>query len=58
MRIKAYLDFLIELKYSPPAWASLVAGGFVLVTLTLSIYLLLEHLSAYKNPEVDIYMCP
>ncbi|GFS44808.1 organic solute transporter ostalpha protein [Actinidia rufa] len=54
MKIKAsdYLN-LEELvsSYSPPSWATLLASAFVALTLTLSIYLLFEHLSAYKNPE-------
>ncbi|XP_062086648.1 protein LAZ1 isoform X1 [Humulus lupulus] len=56
MRITAGLNLFIELGYSPPTWASLVAGGFVLVTLTLSLYLLFEHLSAYKNPEEQKFL--
>ncbi|KAL6652224.1 hypothetical protein ACP70R_011149 [Stipagrostis hirtigluma subsp. patula] len=38
-------------KYSAPTWASLIAGFFVLLSLSLSMYLILEHLSAYNNPE-------
>ncbi|KAF5449060.1 hypothetical protein F2P56_029547 [Juglans regia] len=44
------------LGYVAPTWASLVAGSFVLVTLVLSIYLLFEHLSAYKNPEEQKFL--
>lgn len=57
MKITSYLDIFIKLGYTPPAWASLTAGALVLVTLTLSVYLLLEHLSAYKNPEVVLCCC-
>ncbi|KAL7204717.1 hypothetical protein ACSBR2_017762 [Camellia fascicularis] len=47
-----YLNLVeVALSYSTPSWATLVAGTFVVVTLTLSIYLLFEHLSAYKNTE-------
>lgn len=50
--ISAYLDLIARLTYSPPTWATAVAGVFVLITLVLSLYLLFEHLAAYKNPEV------
>ncbi|GMN50086.1 hypothetical protein TIFTF001_019251 [Ficus carica] len=56
MGIIEYLDLFTKLEYSPPVWASLAAGGFVFVTLTLSLYLLLEHLSAYKNPEEQKFL--
>uniref|UniRef100_A0A5B6ZI85 Uncharacterized protein n=1 Tax=Davidia involucrata TaxID=16924 RepID=A0A5B6ZI85_DAVIN len=55
MKITAYLN-LATVTYSPPTWASLVAGVLVLLTLTLSIYLLFEHLSAYKNPEEQKFL--
>ncbi|XP_041012109.1 protein LAZ1-like isoform X3 [Juglans microcarpa x Juglans regia] len=51
MKTTSYL-----LGYVAPTWASLVAGSFVLVTLVLSIYLLFEHLSAYKNPEEQKFL--
>lgn len=54
MKISPFFDLTSQLAYTPPAWASLVCGILVLITLTLSIYLLFEHLSAYKNPEVFI----
>lgn len=47
------INWLSEDGYSTPIWAVLIAGTFVVVTLTLSIYLMFEHLSAYKNPEVQ-----
>lgn len=47
------INWLSEDGYSTPIWAVLIAGSFVVVTLTLSIYLMFEHLSAYKNPEVQ-----
>ncbi|XP_018624541.1 protein LAZ1 isoform X2 [Nicotiana tabacum] len=43
-------------NYSPPVWATLLAGVFVVVSLTLSMYLLFEHLSAYKNPEEQKFL--
>ncbi|XAR52396.1 hypothetical protein NMG60_11020468 [Bertholletia excelsa] len=49
---------LLELasSYKTPSWATLTAGAFVVVTLTLSFYLLFEHLSAYKNPEEQKFL--
>lgn len=46
-----YLNW-VSSGYSTPIWAVLIAGFFVVLSLTLSVYLLFEHLSAYKNPEV------
>ncbi|XWS40278.1 hypothetical protein CRYUN_Cryun18bG0127100 [Craigia yunnanensis] len=46
MKITDYL-----LGYSPPIWATLIAGVLLVVTLSLSMYLIFEHLSSYKNPE-------
>ncbi|KAJ8527834.1 hypothetical protein K7X08_015285 [Anisodus acutangulus] len=43
-------------SYSTPIWATLVAGFFVILTLTLSMYLLFEHLSVYKNPEEQKFL--
>ena len=43
---------LVLRSYSLPVWATIISGLFVAVSLSLSIYLLLNHLSAYKNPEV------
>lgn len=52
-----YYNFLNRLssEYSTPIWAVLIAGFFIVVSLTLSVYLLFEHLSAYKNPEVNFW---
>ncbi|PIN13970.1 hypothetical protein CDL12_13412 [Handroanthus impetiginosus] len=50
-----YLNSLCG-AYSTPIWAVLIAGFSVVVTLTLSVYLLLEHLSAYKNPEEQKFL--
>lgn len=44
------------LKSSAPTWPYLLAGVFVFISLTLSIYLLFEHLSAYKNPEEQKFL--
>ncbi|KAG8497781.1 hypothetical protein CXB51_007236 [Gossypium anomalum] len=46
MKIADYL-----LSYSPPLWATFIAGLLLVITLTLSIYLIFEHLASYKNPE-------
>ncbi|KAJ6802223.1 protein LAZ1 isoform X1 [Iris pallida] len=46
--------FLVS--YSPPTWATAIAGVFVAVSLSLSTYLLLQHLSAYKNPEEQKFL--
>lgn len=42
-------------SYPAPLWATAIAGFFVLLSLSLSMYLIFEHLSAYKNPEVLIF---
>jgi hypothetical protein len=46
----------MELVYSPPVWATIIAAAFLLTTITLSVYLLFEHLSAYKNPEEQKFL--
>lgn len=51
-----FVNLVVALKFSPPTWPSLVAGVFVFISLTLSIYLLFEHLSAYKNPEEQKFL--
>lgn len=55
MKMTTYLNLINLLSYTAPIWATVVAGFLVIVTLVLSIYLLFEHLSAYKNPEVLLY---
>ncbi|KAK8625274.1 hypothetical protein V6N13_090149 [Hibiscus sabdariffa] len=47
-------DYL--LGYSPPVWATLIAGVFLVITLSLSMYLIFEHLSSYKNPEEQKFL--
>ncbi|RVX12398.1 Protein LAZ1 [Vitis vinifera] len=54
MKLTGFLD-INPLGSSTPTWASLVAGVFVLISLSLSMYLLFEHLSSYKNPEVLLH---
>ncbi|KAF8083094.1 hypothetical protein N665_0792s0022 [Sinapis alba] len=44
------------LTYSAPAWASLMAGAFLILTLSLSMYLVFDHLSTYKNPEEQMFL--
>lgn len=44
------------MTYTPPTWATLAAAAFVILTLILSLYLLFEHLSAYKNPEEQKFL--
>ncbi|CAB4290997.1 unnamed protein product [Prunus armeniaca] len=56
MKITPFIDLITQLAYTPPTWASLVSGVFVLITLTLSIYLVFEHLSAYKLPEEQKFL--
>ncbi|VAH50474.1 unnamed protein product [Triticum turgidum subsp. durum] len=51
MRVKLELLMPLMAQYKTPAWATLVAGFFVLLALSLSMYLIFEHLSAYNNPE-------
>ncbi|CAM0908614.1 unnamed protein product [Alopecurus aequalis] len=46
-------QFLLALSsYAPPVWAEIIAGIFVAVSLSLSMFLLFNHLVAYKNPEM------
>ncbi|CAA7391259.1 unnamed protein product [Spirodela intermedia] len=40
----------------PPIWATIVAGVFVLASLSLSGFLIFEHLSAYRNPEEQKFL--
>lgn len=43
-------------SYSPPLWATLIAGVFLVISLTLSIYLIFQHLNAYKDPEEQKFL--
>lgn len=56
MRIPTYHDLVSLFAYATPIWASLSAGALVVVTLSLSMYLLFDHLSAYKNPEEQKFL--
>ncbi|XP_031250466.1 protein LAZ1 isoform X1 [Pistacia vera] len=56
MRITTYHYLVSLLAYTTPLWASLIAGVLVVVTLSLSMYLVFEHLSAYKNPEEQKFL--
>ncbi|KAB2025052.1 hypothetical protein ES319_D06G126700v1 [Gossypium barbadense] len=49
MKITDYL-----LGYSPPIWATFVAGVFSVITIFLSLFLIFEDLSSYKNPEAEL----
>ncbi|XP_017630609.1 protein LAZ1-like isoform X2 [Gossypium arboreum] len=51
MKITDYL-----LGYSPPIWATFVAGVFSIITISLSLFLIFEHLSSYKNPEEQKFL--
>lgn len=44
--------YLSVLSYTPPIWATAVGAVLLVLTLFLSMFLLFQHLSAYKNPEV------
>jgi len=58
MRVNIGLLVPLMAQYSAPIWATLVAGFFMLLALSLSMYLIFEHLSAYNNPEVSsFYFC-
>ncbi|KAH1040567.1 hypothetical protein J1N35_042310 [Gossypium stocksii] len=47
MKITDYL-----LGYSPSIWATFVARVFSVITISLSLFLIFEHLSSYKNLEI------
>ncbi|GMH23639.1 hypothetical protein Nepgr_025482 [Nepenthes gracilis] len=55
MKIQSQSNILTS-DYTPPIWAVIIAGAFVILTLVLSLYLLFEHLSAYKNPEEQKFL--
>ncbi|RWR84560.1 protein LAZ1 isoform X1 [Cinnamomum micranthum f. kanehirae] len=48
--------YLKALYHFPPTWAALVASFFVIITLLLSLFLLIQHLWAYKNPEEQKFL--
>ncbi|KAJ6927801.1 protein LAZ1-like isoform X1 [Populus alba x Populus x berolinensis] len=49
-------DLIVYIRFSTPLWSTLISGAFVLISLSLSFYLLFEHLSAYKNPEEQKFL--
>ncbi|PPD79865.1 hypothetical protein GOBAR_DD23205 [Gossypium barbadense] len=51
MKITDYL-----LGYSPPIWTTFVAGVFSVITIFLSLFLIFENLSSYKNPEEQKFL--
>ncbi|PPD82239.1 hypothetical protein GOBAR_DD20824 [Gossypium barbadense] len=51
MKITYYL-----LGYSPPIWATFVVGVFSVITISLSLFLIFEHLSSYKNPKEQKFL--
>ncbi|XP_043714298.1 protein LAZ1-like [Telopea speciosissima] len=55
MKITAYLSLFL-VAYLPPTWAALFSAVLVIVTVSLSMYLIFEHLSAYKNPEEQKFL--
>ncbi|XP_019417414.1 PREDICTED: protein LAZ1-like [Lupinus angustifolius] len=56
MKMKMKLLKNVMMEYSPPTWATLIGVVFLLLTVTLSMYLLFDHLSAYKNPEEQKFL--
>jgi hypothetical protein len=56
MRVNLELLMPLMAQYKAPAWATIVAGFFVLLALSLSMYLIFDHLSAYNNPEVSAFL--
>ncbi|RZC67366.1 hypothetical protein C5167_011059 [Papaver somniferum] len=55
MEIIEYLH-QTSLSYNPPPWASVTAGTLVVITLILSMYLVFDHLTSYKNPEEQKFL--
>ncbi|KAI3728746.1 hypothetical protein L6452_17388 [Arctium lappa] len=53
---EAFVNLIVILKYSRFPWTTLVAAACVFISLSLSIFLLLQHLSAYKNPEEQKFL--
>ncbi|XP_042389096.1 protein LAZ1-like isoform X4 [Zingiber officinale] len=50
---KLYLNLL---SYSTPGWAAAIGGILVVITLFLSMFLLFQHLSSYRNPEEQKFL--
>lgn len=51
-----YPEIVYLLAYSTPVWATVVGGAFLILSLSVSLYLVFEHLSTYKNPEVPLFL--
>ncbi|RLN07045.1 protein LAZ1-like [Panicum miliaceum] len=51
MRVNLGLLLPLVDKYAAPTWAILISGFFMLLSVSLSMYLIFQHLSAYNNPE-------
>jgi len=58
MRVNLGLLLPLADKYAAPTWAILISGFFMLLSVSLSMYLIFEHLSAYNNPEVYFTTTP
>lgn len=52
MRVNPALFLPLMAEYAAPTWAILISGFFMLLSVSLSMYLIFQHLSAYNNPEV------
>ncbi|CAL5055084.1 unnamed protein product [Urochloa decumbens] len=51
MRLNLGLLLPLVDQYAAPTWAILISGFLMLFSVSLSMYLIFEHLSAYNNPE-------
>uniref|UniRef100_A0A0E0CPL6 Uncharacterized protein n=1 Tax=Oryza meridionalis TaxID=40149 RepID=A0A0E0CPL6_9ORYZ len=51
MRVNPALFLPLMAEYAAPTWAILISGFFMLLSVSLSMYLIFQHLSAYNNPE-------
>ena len=58
MRVNLGLLLPLADEYAAPTWAILISGFFMLLSVSLSMYLIFEHLSAYNNPEVCFTTTP
>nr|GEU98326.1 protein LAZ1 isoform X1 [Tanacetum cinerariifolium] len=50
------VNLINVVKSSEFRWTILIAAVFVFISLTFSVFLLLQHLSAYKNPEEQKFL--
>ncbi|CAL9110466.1 unnamed protein product [Musa textilis] len=48
--------YLSVLSYTQPIWATAIGAVLLVLTLFLSMFLLFQHLSAYKNPEEQKFL--